>query len=113
MSEMYVALLSCIGIGILLIALSIPMVLQKIKPNYWYGFRTPKTLSDEKIWYEANRVAGIDLSLAGLLTIFTSIALFLFSGFLTEKQVIATLVIVAVGSFCAAVIHSFIVLRRL
>jgi hypothetical protein len=29
--------------------LSIPMVLQKVKPNRWYGFRTPKTLSNEKI----------------------------------------------------------------
>jgi uncharacterized membrane protein len=91
----------------------VPLALQKIKPNGWYGFRTPKTLSDENIWYEANRVAGIDLSLAGLLTIFTSIALFLFSGFLTEKQVIITLVIVTIGSLWVAVIHSFIVLRRL
>lgn len=113
MSEVYVALLICAGVGVTLIALCIPLALQKVKPNGWYGFRTPKTLSNEKIWYEANRVAGIDLTIAGVLTIFTSIALFFFSGIFSEKQLITTLIIVTIGSLWAAVIHSFIVLRRL
>lgn len=113
MKEVYIALLACAGTGAVIVALCIPMALQKVKPNGWYGFRTPKTLSNEKIWYEANRVAGIDLTIAGILTIFASIALFFFSGMFSEKQLITSLIIVTIGSLWAAVIHSFIVLRRL
>ncbi len=47
-----------IGIGLLIIGISIPLILEKIMPNKWYGFRTPKTLSDEKIWYQANKYSG-------------------------------------------------------
>lgn len=113
MSEVNISLLICAGVGIILVALSIPMAMQKIKPNGWYGFRTPKTLSNEQVWYEANRVAGINLMLAGWLTVIASVALFLFSGFLTEKQTIITLITVTMVSLWAAVIHSFMVLRRL
>lgn len=52
--------------GIVFIVISIPTILEKVPPNNWYGFRVAKTLSDERIWYAANRVSGIDLLLAGL-----------------------------------------------
>lgn len=64
-----------IGIGILMIVIAIPMILEKIKPNIFYGFKTKKTLSDEKIWYPANKYAGkvmvgtgIAISILALLT---------------------------------------------
>ncbi|MBN1798775.1 MAG: SdpI family protein, partial [Spirochaetales bacterium] len=44
-----------IGVGLLIGGLAIPLILEKIKPNMWYGFKTKKTLSDEKIWYPANK----------------------------------------------------------
>lgn len=44
--------------SLFLIGLSIPLVLQKIPPNGWYGFRTEKTLSDPSIWYSANKLGG-------------------------------------------------------
>ena len=40
------------------IATAIPMALSKMKPNRYYGFRTPKTLSSPTIWYAANRACG-------------------------------------------------------
>lgn len=52
--------------GLLVVGLSIPMILGKVKPNWWYGFRTPKTLSDERIWYKANAYAGKLLLVIGL-----------------------------------------------
>src|SRR5688572_13826064 len=54
------------GIGILYIILGVPLALGKIPPNWGYGFRTPRTLSDPRIWYEANRVSGYDLIAAGV-----------------------------------------------
>lgn len=52
----------------LLIALAIPMVLGRVPPNHWYGFRTSKTLASPEIWYVANRVGGWLMIFAGLLT---------------------------------------------
>ncbi|MEK7832826.1 MAG: SdpI family protein [Acidobacteriota bacterium] len=52
--------------GIVFIVISIPTILEMVPPNSWYGFRVAKTFSDERIWYAANRVMGIDLLLAGL-----------------------------------------------
>ncbi|MGH9799373.1 MAG: SdpI family protein [Blastocatellia bacterium] len=53
-------------VGITFIAISIPVILEQVPPNSWYGFRVAKTFLDERIWYAANRVMGIDLLLAGL-----------------------------------------------
>jgi uncharacterized membrane protein len=52
-------------IGALFIGLGVPLMLQSVKPNRWYGFRTPKTLSDPEIWYAVNRVTGRDLLIGG------------------------------------------------
>jgi hypothetical protein len=37
--------------GLLLCVLAIPMILKKVKPNFWYGFRVRKTLENPDIWY--------------------------------------------------------------
>lgn len=37
---------------------AIPLVLGAIPRNGWYGVRTPKTLSEDRIWYKANRFGG-------------------------------------------------------
>lgn len=47
--------------GLLFIAIGIPLALKRVPPNRWYGFRTAKTLSNQTIWYAANRVVGTDL----------------------------------------------------
>lgn len=44
--------------GLLIIGVSIPMALEKVKPNVFCGFRVAKTFSDEKIWYKANKYMG-------------------------------------------------------
>ena len=50
----------------LLIIVSIPMILEMIPRNGFYGFRTPYTLSSDQVWYRANRIAGLALLAAGL-----------------------------------------------
>ncbi len=39
-------------------ALSVPLILRAVPPNRWYGFRTTRTLSNEKLWFSANHFAG-------------------------------------------------------
>jgi uncharacterized membrane protein len=53
-------------VSALLMAISIPMILQKVPRNRFFGFRTRYTLSTDEVWYRANRIAGIALFLAGL-----------------------------------------------
>lgn len=61
--------------GLLVTGLAIPMILGKVKPNWWYGFRTPKTLGDEQIWYKANTYAGKLMLITGLSWIVGAIVL--------------------------------------
>ncbi len=49
--------------------LGAPLILGKVKPNAVYGFRTPKTLSNDEIWYAANRTAGWDMVLAAVVCV--------------------------------------------
>lgn len=46
--------------GLLFVALGYPLVLRRIPPNPFYGFRTPRTMKpgNERIWYEANAYTG-------------------------------------------------------
>jgi len=56
------------SLGVLLAVCGVPMWLRKVPPNRVYGFRTPRTLSDREVWYEANAIAGRALFYGGLLT---------------------------------------------
>lgn len=51
---------------VLISLIAVPMMMGRVPPNRWYGFRTPKTFSSEQIWYEANRASGWSLFYAGL-----------------------------------------------
>ena len=69
--------------GLLILGLGIPLWLEKIKPNYLYGFRTSRTLSDPKIWYPANKFAGQAMVITGIIISVVSLFFLLpvFSGF--------------------------------
>ncbi len=53
--------ISLVFIGIVGVAVAIPMLLGKIPRNNFYGFRTKLTLSSDKIWYSTNRFSAIAL----------------------------------------------------
>jgi uncharacterized membrane protein len=57
------------GLGLLLIALALPLFLRKMPPNRWYGVRVPATFADEAVWYEANALSGRDLIVLGVLQV--------------------------------------------
>lgn len=52
----------CIPVVAVLYAL--PLVFGWVGPNRFYGFRHPKTRANPKLWYAANRIAGIYLIVA-------------------------------------------------
>jgi len=57
------------GLGLLLIALALPLFLRKLPPNRWYGVRLAATFADEAVWYEANALSGRDLIVLGVLQV--------------------------------------------
>ena len=70
----------------LCIGLSLPLMLRWVKPNCWYGFRTRKTLSDERIWYEANAYTGRLLLGLSILEILAAASLYFVPGFRANPE---------------------------
>ena len=69
---MDIALLTFLSLaltGLLFAGLSIPLLLGKIPPNSWYGFRTRLTLSDPQIWYPVNAWGARRLLWIGALSV--------------------------------------------
>ena len=103
---MKILLTAFLTTGAVLIALSIPLILQRIPPNQWYGFRVPATLDDPEIWYLVNVYAAWRTLLLGVLQIIVSIALYVASGiavsvygFIVVAFVAFGLIIILVQSF--------------
>jgi uncharacterized membrane protein len=67
-----------VAAGLVFVALGVPLLRGRVRPNFWYGCRTHKTLSDEKIWYAVNRVTGRDMILGGAVISATALALLAF-----------------------------------
>lgn len=84
------------------IAISVPLVLRKVPPNVWYGFRTRKTLSDSSLWYEANYRGGVNLIIASVIAL---IARMIFmQTFEPEIAGLASMAVLAVVTLTAAII---------
>lgn len=71
--ETFISLLY-ITAGGLFILLGLPLYFRWIRPNRFYGFRTPRTLANPEMWYPVNRVTGGWLTLTGALTAGTATA---------------------------------------
>lgn len=56
-----------LGIGnIVLMAIALPLVMHRIRPNHLYGVRTALTLRSETVWYQVNRFWGKCMIASGL-----------------------------------------------
>lgn len=53
-------------VGLLFVALALPLIRRRVPPNRYYGFRTPRTLASRTAWYAANEAAGRALLVAGV-----------------------------------------------
>jgi uncharacterized membrane protein len=53
------------AVGLLLAALGYPLARRRVRPNRWYGLRVPATFASERIWFDANAVAGRDMMVLG------------------------------------------------
>ena len=100
-------------VGLLFIGLSIPLMQGRVPPNRYYGFRTAKTLSDTKIWYEVNRISGNDMFLGGAVITLSSIIMLLIGQQWRREQVVATLLLIMIFSLVGATLHTYILSMRM
>ena len=93
-------------VGPLFVLTAIPLILNKIPPNSWYGVRTEKTCKpgNEEIWYKANKYGGQQLLIAGLIFTFCIVLL------LTLEEKIP--IVVEVIFFCTGFVAVFVALIR-
>src|SRR4051812_11579756 len=64
------------GESVVTMAISVPLMRGWVKPNPAYGIRTPRTLSDEGLWYRSNQYGGKLMFRTGLVQLIAIVALF-------------------------------------
>ena len=100
-------------VGLLFIVIGIPFYLEKVGPNSISGVRLPKTYSDPRIWYAANKVFGQDMIIAGIALVVLSVTLIALTGWyptLPKTKVNIWLIILSLG---AGVLHTLWSLYRM
>ena len=112
MSQVTVTCLMFALVGMLFVGLSIPLIRNRVPPNRYYGFRTRRTLSDPKIWYEVNHISGKDLFVAGLIIILSSLTTLALAQRWSNEHVAITLLLIMVFSLAGVVWHGLRVLNR-
>ena len=50
-------------------------VMPRMRPNWWFGVRTPWTLSNDRVWARTHRLAGFSMTAAGLVMIASALLL--------------------------------------
>ena len=93
-----------VGIGALLVAMSIPLIRRRIRPNPIYGLRVPATLADADVWYEANAQSGRDLCILGCIQVAVALLLLVFPGITIDGYIAVNSAVVTVGALVAAVV---------
>ena len=113
MGEVVTAGLIFSAAGVLFIALGIPLLRGRVRPNSWYGCRTEKTLSDEKVWYAVNRVTGRDIVAGGIALVACSLALLLFGRGMNPTHAVLALLFVLLLSVVIMAIDSHRTQKRM
>ena len=98
--------------GLVIAALSVPLIKAKIPPNGLYGFRVRSTLKDPVMWYKVNAFAGWRFLVVGLGTAAGAIILYFSTSQDVERYALSCLG-VFLALFLWEIITSVLYLRSL
>ena len=84
----FFVILIFILVGVIEILLGLPLLYEKIKPNRFYGFRLPKTVNNEDIWYNINKYTAKDMIISGIVIIIGMLILLLFKSSVSLSQIV-------------------------
>jgi uncharacterized membrane protein len=91
-------------VGALFVAMGSAM--PRLQPNWWYGIRTPWTLSDDQVWARTHRLAGFSMTGAGVVMIAAALVLPVSLG-------LPVLLAAVVAAVIGPVVYSYLTWRRL
>jgi len=96
-----------VSVGLLLIAVAIPLLRRSVGPNAMYGLRVKATLENEEIWYEANARSAKDLVKIGVVNIIVAVGLSFWRGLSSEPYALICtgVLIVTVLWYCVKGSH--------
>ena len=98
--------------GVILSALSIPLIAGKIGPNGLYGFRVQATMENPRLWYVVNKYAGVRLLITGIVTILAAAGLYFIPGIGVDTYALACLGVFALV-FITAIVQSALYLKSM
>lgn len=98
---MQTLLLVFVGGGILLALISLPLIVGKVKPNPWYGFRVPTTLKNPEIWYAVNKHFAQRQLVVALIEIFAAMGLYFWPNISVDAYTFSVLSVFVVVSAIA------------
>ena len=86
-----------LGMGLVLLLLSIPLLQGKIKRNYWYGFRLPSVFRSEEVWLEVNRYGAKGLLASAVIFLIAAVGLYFWPGITLDVYALICALIFAVS----------------
>ncbi len=101
-----------IGFSLLAALISLPLMLRKIKPNPFYGFRIRLTLEDTEIWYSVNHFFAKQLFSIGIFQAIVSVAFYLIPGISVDMYALSCMIVFFVA-FSRAMSQSFRYIKTL
>src|SRR5258706_9540414 len=104
--------LTYMATGIVFCLVSVPLIKGKVPRNHWYGFRVPKTLRSDSVWYPVNAYSGKCLYVSGLIIAAGSLLLVPLGLFLAPESIATIGFLVLMVSITWALLKSFAYLRR-
>ena len=100
-------------LGVTVIGFSVPLLFGKIPPNHWYGVRLKKALSNEQIWYKANKYSAKDFFVVGLLQVLVGLVLLISRASLSEFTAAWLTLTVVVVPVSIATVRAVVYVRKL
>ncbi len=76
-----------------------------VRPNWWFGIRTPWTLSNDRVWARTHRLAGYCMTAGGLVMILAALAL-------PAPLGLPVLIAVAVAATIGPALYSYLTWKR-
>ena len=100
------------GVGAVFIGFGLPLFQERVPPNFWYGCRTSKALSDQKIWYAVNRVTGKSMIEGGALMMAAALLMFALRNSLRPGYAAGGVIVLVILSTTFLVINSLRTQKR-
>jgi uncharacterized membrane protein len=98
--------------GALLAGLAVPMIMKKIPPNGFYGFRVKKTMENPETWYLVNVYSGKWLLVTGIVLEIAATGFYFIPGITLDGYAYANLAVWGLA-FAGALIASIRYLNSL